>query len=104
MFEAGGMFELRWELPELWKQASRKNCEEWKWSLEECFKKLQFELGNDIAHSASKKGRDRNLIIDASDYSWAVVITQTTRQKRDLPIEERQHEILHMMPGMKGSH
>ena len=65
----------------------------------ECFERLKKELKNHIALTAPKQDWDRNILLDASDHAWSLIITQTHPSQYDKDIVERDHEILHISSG-----
>ena len=71
----------------------------WKPEHQRAFEGLKDELQNHVELAAPKSDQDRNVLVDASDYAWSLILTQTPPEQGDQPIEERDHEVLHILSG-----
>ena len=77
----------------------REKGQLWTKKHEECLKKLKQLLKNSLELTAPDESLDRNILVDASEYAWSLVITQTHPNERKLPVEERNHQILYLLSG-----
>ena len=77
----------------------REHANLWKTEHEECFIKLKQLLKNSLELTAPDETMDRNVLVDASQYAWSLVITQTHPDERSMPIEQRNHQVLYLLSG-----
>ena len=77
----------------------REKSQLWTKEHDECFNRLKRLLKNSLELSAPDDSMDRNILVDASEYAWSLVITQTHPKERSIPVEERNHQILYLLSG-----
>ena len=65
------------------------------------FEKCKEAIRNCVRISYPKQGYTLNLMTDASDLSWSIVLTQTPANEINKPIQLRSHEPLCFLSGMK---
>ena len=84
--------------------ADLKRTKLWKPVHSQAFERLKTALQKHCTMYAPNDEWDRHILVDASDYSWAMTVTQTEPSQRAKPIEDRDHQILHLMSGKFSGH
>lgn len=84
--------------------ANLKRTKLWKEEHAKAFRDMKEALKKHCTMYAPEEKWDRHILVDASDTAWAMMITQTAPEQGEMPIESRDHQVLHLMSGKFSGH
>ena len=84
--------------------ACLKKTKLWTKEHSDAFHAMKQALKKHCTMYAPNEKWDRHILVDASDTAWAMMITQTDDTQSEKPIEDRDHQVLHLMSGKFASH